>query len=308
MKNLRVLVLSFTLAAVLLACDADENYTGSEYMPDMGHSLALEANTYNYYYYNTWEAESTVELAKLAYPREVPTGTVPRGYASDYTPGMRPPADLDKAELMRGSVVDGDHLNAISVPTNGYVPYYYEDTPEGRERAIAELQDNPFPITEEGLARGGNLYGIFCAICHGESGNGLGYIYDTEQNPYAAYPAAPANFLNAEFKAASNGRYYNAIMHGYNVMGAYKDKINYEERWQVIHYIRLLQARDGKVEYGPDGNTLNAAFGTPLAQFDTKAAREIAEEEAAARAELTGEQLSDNAAAGTAAGSQSLKK
>ncbi len=275
MKDLRVLVLSLTLAVVLTACSSPEaDFTGSEYMPDMAHSLAVEANTYNYYYYNTWDEESTVELAKLVYPRTVPAGTVPRGYASAYLPGMQAPKDLDAAELMRGTIVDGDHMNAISVPTNGQVPYYYDDSPEGRLAAIAGLLDNPFPITADGLARGKNLYNIFCGICHGEKGNGLGYIYDEEQNPNAKYPLAPANFLNAEFLAASNGRYYNAIMHGYNAMGAYKDKMNYEERWQVIHYIRELQAKETGTVYSAEANTLNPAFGTPGAKAAMMAAEQ----------------------------------
>ncbi|MFK8165391.1 MAG: cytochrome c [Lewinella sp.] len=273
MKDLRVLVLSLSLAVILTACSyPEDNFAGSEYMPDMAHSLAVEANTYNYYYYNTWDKESTVELAKLVYPRTVPSGTVPRGYASAYLPGMSAPKSIEDAELMRGSMVDGEHMNAISVPTNGQVPYYYDDSPEGRLAAIAELIDNPFPITEDGLARGKNLYNIFCGICHGEEGNGLGYLYNDEVNPNAKYPLAPANFLNAEFLAASNGRYYNAIMHGYNAMGAYKDKISYEERWQVIHYIRALQAKETKTEYSPMANTMNAAFGTPGAEFKGMAA------------------------------------
>jgi mono/diheme cytochrome c family protein len=193
-------------------------------------------------------------------------------------------------------------MNAISVPTNGYVPYYFADSDSGRLQAIAELVDNPFPITENGLARGKNLYNIFCAICHGENGNGLGYIYDTDKNPYAKYPAAPASFLRQEYLEASNGRYYNAIMYGYNVMGAYKDKISYEERWQVIHYIRKLQAAEKKVEYTPLINTLNASFGTPLADFDGGVGQ------VAGVNNVQGQQLTDNAEAGNAAGSQSLKK
>ncbi|MEO0734578.1 MAG: cytochrome c, partial [Bacteroidota bacterium] len=230
MKDLRILVLSLTLAVVLTACsDPDGNFTGSEYMPDMGHSLALEANTYNYYYYNTWDEESTIELAKLVYPRSSVAGAVPRGYAASFIPGMAGIESMEAFEAMRGSMVDGD---GIAVPTNGYVPYYYEDSDTGRLQAIAELIDNPFPITEDGLERGENLYNIFCGICHGEKGNGLGYIYDEEQNPNAKYPLAPANFVAGDLLTASNGRYYNAIMYGYNAMGAYKDKMGFEERWQ----------------------------------------------------------------------------
>lgn len=280
MKDLRVLVLSLSLAVILTACsDPENNFAGSEYMPDMAHTLAVEANTYNYYYYNTWDEESTVELAKLVYPRTVPAGTVPRGYASAYLPGMSAPKSLEEAELMRGSMVNDDHMTAMSIPTNGSVPYYYDDTPEGRLAAITELIDNPFPITKDGLARGKNLYNIYCAICHGEKGNGMGYLYNEDENPNAKYPNAPANFLRVDMLAASNGRYYNAIMYGYNAMGAHKDKISYEERWQVIHYIRSLQAKETKTEYSEMANTLNASFGTPGAKFVGMAGGHDADEE-----------------------------
>ncbi len=268
MKNLRVLLSILTLAVVLYSCDAEDNFTGNEYMPDMAHSLALEANTYNYYYYNTWDDRSTVELAKLAYPRVTVKGTVPRGYAGRYLDGAGglAPSEGASAELV-SYTFDKQSTTGISVPTNGYVPYYYEDSPEGRLAAMEGLKANPFPITDEGMQRGAVLYNTFCGICHGAQGNGLGYIYDDEQNPNAAYPLAPANFLTDEFKAASNGRYYHAIMYGYNAMGAYKDKISYEERWQVLHYIRSLQAKDQDAKYDGELNTLNPDFGVPYAEW-----------------------------------------
>lgn len=271
MKDLRILVLSLSLVVLLTACTPEDNFTGKEYMPDMGHSLALEANTYNYYYFNTWDDASTVELSKLVYPRTVPEGTVPRGYASAYLPGSKAPQSLDEINKMRGSFTGTEDLNAIAVPTSGHVPYYYEDTPEGRLAAIEELIDNPFPITDEGLDRAKFLYETFCGICHGNKGNGLGYIYNEDENPNAKYPLAPANFLTDELKAASNGRYYNAIYYGYNAMGAYKDKLSYEERWQVIHYIRSLQATDAKKEYNQTVNTLDPKHGTPLAEYEATA-------------------------------------
>ena len=293
--------MSLLFAVMLTACsDAEGEFPGSEYMPDMAHSVAMEANTYNYYYYNTWDDRSTVKLGELAYPKYTVKGTVPRGYAGEYTPGMQPPATLDEAESMRGSVVDGDHMNAIAIPTNGHVPYYYEDTPEGREQALADNAANPFPITDEGMIRGGNLYQIFCAICHGEAGDGLGYIYDTDKNPQAKYPAAPASFLRPEFLEASNGRYYHAIMYGYNVMGAYADKMNYEERWQVIHYIRSLQARETETEYNQQVNTFNPEVATPLGTVDPLAEQQTDDEA------TQGEPLmSDNAAADGTSDTQS---
>ncbi|MGB3545348.1 MAG: cytochrome c [Saprospiraceae bacterium] len=286
MNTITKLALLMLVAAALTACgEPGGEETGHEYMPDMAHSLAYDANLYQDYYYNTFDNESVVDKAKLAYPKYTVHGTVPRGYAGvelangdlagmvDEVDGRMSPGMRMMDELTRPS-----YTNGIAVPVNGHAPYYYLDTDEERLRAEAELTDNPFPITERGLAKGKLVYDLFCAICHGEKGNGLGYIYDTDQNPQAKYPLAPANFLNDEFSAAGNGRYYHAIMYGKNAMGAYADKMSYEERWQVIHYIRALQATDKKLVYDMNANTLNPAYGTPGGELGMVAQRMPQEE------------------------------
>lgn len=197
--------------------------TGSEFMPDMAHSIAYEANYSNYYYNNTWSTKE--EYSKFAQPRLPVEGTVPRGA--------------------------------------GVKTYAYGNTEEERVRATNEIVANPFPITDAGLAEGQELYNTFCGICHGEKGDGAGYLVRDD----GAYPVQPANFLLDEFVAASNGRYYHAIMEGKNLMGAYKDKIDYEERWQVIHYIRALQAKDKKLVYSQMENTFNPVFGSPAGEI-----------------------------------------
>lgn len=260
----------YILIAVLVlnACKpAGGDFAGSEYMPDMAHSIAYEANVYTNYGLNTWDSASVVSLKELSIPKEPVTGTVPRGYA-----GVA--LDAEHASDMMSVLTGKDAVNSISVPPNGSVPYYYGDTEDERNRAIAEIIENPFPITEEGLARGEELYNVFCGICHGEKGDGLGYLADTEKNPNAKYLAAPANFLLEEHYNASNGRYYHAIMYGKNVMGAYKDKISYEERWQVIHYIRSLQADELGLEYNQTRNTFKPEAGTPAGDIKTLAEAE----------------------------------
>ncbi|WP_367389295.1 cytochrome c [Lewinella sp. LCG006] len=255
MNNIKLIIIAFSVSLLMYACTpADAEFTGSEYMPDMAHSLALEANTSNYYYYNTFDKESTIQLNDLLKRPDLPVaGTIPRGYAGQF---LHSNAGMEEARV-----------TDINVPTNGSVPYYYVDTEESRAQAMAEIIENPFPITADGLARGKELYNVFCGICHGEKANGLGYLYDADQNPNAKYLAAPANLINEEFTAASNGRFYHAIMYGKNVMGAYKDKISYEERWQVIHYIRSLQAKEAGATYSEEENTFNAVFGTPGASI-----------------------------------------
>ena len=238
------------LAIILSGCSSSSGeFPGSEYMPDMGHSIAYEANYYDYYYYNTWGSEA--EYYKMAQPRKPVAGTIPRGHSGAHY--------ARNAAALR---VNQNHLsgaashNAIAIPANGSVPYYYKDTEEERTRAMNEIIANPYPITGVGLAKGKELYDIYCGICHGAKGDGNGYLV-ADENPNPVYPAQPAILTNDEFTAASNGRYYHAIMYGKNVMGGYADKLSYEERWQVIHYIRSLQAKNKKLVYDENTNTLN---------------------------------------------------
>lgn len=258
MKQIRIFFIVVVATILLQACSpAEGEFTGREYMPDMAHSVAYEANTYNYYYYNTWDQTSTFTVKDLTQAGEPVKGTVPRGYAGVYF-AENGTAQNAMMENLNGKTTP----NAIAVPINGSVPYYYEDTEEERQRAMVEIIDNPFPITAKGLEQGEELYDLFCGICHGEKGNGMGYLV-SDDNPNVKYPAQPANLINEEFSAASNGRYYHAIMYGKNVMGGYADKLSYEERWQVIHYIRSLQAKEAGASYDETANTYNAAFGTP---------------------------------------------
>jgi mono/diheme cytochrome c family protein len=246
---------SSTLAGVLLiviysSCSpAKGTSPGHEYMPDMAHAVSYEANVYNHYARNTQETDSTWTRKKLSIPRNPVAGTVARGQA--------------------GGEIKNVAENNMLTTNNGSVPYYYGDTEEERARAMKEILKNPIPITAAGLARGKNLYNTFCGICHGEKGNGLGYLYE---GPNAKYPAAPANFLKEDLVLASNGRYYHAIMHGKNVMGGYADKISYEERWQVIHYIRALQAAEAEKEYSEKVNTFDLTS-TPMAIVEAAKAK-----------------------------------
>jgi mono/diheme cytochrome c family protein len=266
MKQFKQIVFVIVAVVVIYSCTpAGGNKTGHEYMPDMAHSIAYESNVHDNYYYNTWDSTSTFTRKELSAPRLPVAGTIPRGYAAYAS------SDATQYENIHNTLRGGNAINAIAIPLNSHVPYHYKDTEEERTRAIAEIINNPFPITAAGLEKGKELYNIQCGICHGEKGDGLGYLV-SESNPNAKYPAAPANFLQDEFYEASNGRYYHAIIYGKNVMGGYADKLSFEERWQVIHYIRSLQAKEKKVIYSAEANTFNPVFGVPQKQFSQLAA------------------------------------
>ncbi|MBP6184922.1 MAG: cytochrome c [Saprospiraceae bacterium] len=236
------LALFALFAGGLVSCSkAGGNQSGHEFMPDMAHSVAYEANVYFDYGLNTWEKESVLGRKGLAAPRNPIKGTIARGYAG-----------TNNGDMLSGAF----NQNAIYTPANGAVPYYYADTPEDRLLATAQIVKNPFPITEKGLAIGKDLYTINCAICHGDKGDGAGYLV---RDDGGVYPAQPANLISDPFISSSEGRFYHSIMYGLNVMGSYADKLSYEERWQVIHYIRSLQAQAKGMAYNENENALNTS-------------------------------------------------
>lgn len=239
--------------------------TGSEFIPDMAHSVAYEANVLTNYSLNSFDEASIRSRRELSQPRLPVNGTVPRGYAgaSSYNGvfGSAEEAVVSTMKRLNAS-------NGVAYTPNGHVNYPYPDTEDGRALATQQIKYNPFPITEKGLANGKELYNIYCGICHGDKADGGGYLV---RDNGGKYPAQPANLVDSQFVASSNGRFYHAIVYGRNAMGAYADKLSYEERWQVIHYIRSLQAAVKKAEYSDKANTLNPTYGLPMANVPAPA-------------------------------------
>lgn len=87
------------------------------------------------------------------------------------------------------------------------------------------------------IRRGEERYGIYCAVCHGKSGDGQGI---TSQYGVPGI----ANFHLDTFKAASypDGRVFETITNGKGMMGAYGYNIPVKDRWAIISYVRTLQA------------------------------------------------------------------
>lgn len=233
-KNIISPVLLFS-AIVLLSgcsgCGSGGDFQGREYMPDMAHSIAYEANYLSYYDFNTWSTKE--ELKQWSQPRKPVNGTIPRGYA-----GVMNSTNKEKAL---------DKLKGDAIPLSGSVPYHFPNTEEGLAQASASILSNPYAATEDHINNGKELYTIYCGVCHGKKGDGNGPLWNEGEGPY---PNAPTNYLQEEYYNASEGRYYHAIMHGKGVMGSYADKLSYEERWDVIHYIRSLQAKAQGSAYG----------------------------------------------------------
>lgn len=114
----------------------------------------------------------------------------------------------------------------------GMVPFAYEKNDEDRLRAGKELA-NPFLPSEEIIHQGKERYDIFCKVCHGEQGDGQGYLYTSQRYPYP-----PASLVNEKVRSLPDGEIYHVISVGYGVMGAHASMVPPDDRWKIITYIR----------------------------------------------------------------------
>ena len=65
--------------------------------------------------------------------------------------------------------------------SRGLVPYALENTPEGKEMSAMVASPLDSLMREDNLAVGKELYDIYCAICHGNKGDGQGNLVKREK-------------------------------------------------------------------------------------------------------------------------------
>lgn len=138
----------------------------------------------------------------------------------------------------------------------GYVPYHYEDTNEGYELAGKELVSPVNRRDEDVLAKGKAAYATNCAICHGSKGAADGAIVKN-----GAYPAPPPSYFREDILVLSEGKMFHSVHYGKNLMGSYASQLSKEERWNVVAYIKKMQAEKIAKDYNI---SLNQAYQVAL--------------------------------------------
>jgi mono/diheme cytochrome c family protein len=91
----------------------------------------------------------------------------------------------------------------------------------------------PFPITRPDLERGRERFNIYCSPCHGRGGEGNGMIV---QRGFSA----PPSFHIDRLRKAPAGHFFT-VMNGFGRMYSYSSRVNVEDRWRIVAYIRALQ-------------------------------------------------------------------
>lgn len=124
-------------------------------------------------------------------------------------------------------------LPAEGSVSRGWLPYEYENNPEGFQAAKAELT-NPLPYTESNLNEGRQLYTIYCAVCHGDTGDGQGILVQREK--ILGIPR-----YDDQGRDITEGSVYHVMYYGLNAMGSYASQTTSHERWLIDHYVMKLK-------------------------------------------------------------------
>jgi len=125
--------------------------------------------------------------------------------------------------------------NQMSAPgtiPREHIPFNSASNIEGRIQAGQEVF-NPIVVSPEVVARGKEQYLVYCQMCHGEKGDGQGYLFTNK-----LYTFQPASLVNDKARNLPDGEIYHTITLGFGVMGAHGAQISRDDRWKIIHYIR----------------------------------------------------------------------
>ncbi len=121
---------------------------------------------------------------------------------------------------------------------------------------------NPIPADDDSLARGGEIYALHCATCHGDGGMGDG-------PGGASLDPSPAPIAHSG-QMLSDAHLFWRITEGgipfETAMIPFRDILDETARWDVINYVRAL----GSGQVAPRDNMGGVAF-DPVAEAEQQA-------------------------------------
>lgn len=184
----------------LASCSAEGDYPGTEYAPQMYHSIPYEPLS------QIRNEEEGMWLSN----REDEKGEF-------YNSNPNNPYGMTMREPV---------ANTVPRSTDGSLPYRLRVADlEG-----AALVENPIELNDQVLAEGQQLYLQYCTSCHGAGGEGDGKV--------GAVIGGVANLKGGAYIDLPEGHIFHVITHGKGRMGAHASQIPADRRWKIVHYVK----------------------------------------------------------------------
>lgn len=100
--------------------------------------------------------------------------------------------------------------------------------------AGAPATEFPFAITKADLDRGEERFNIYCAPCHGRTGDGNGMVV---QRGFRQ----PQTYHSDRLRQVPVGYFFGVMTNGFGAMPDYRAQVSAADRWRIVAYIRALQ-------------------------------------------------------------------
>lgn len=118
----------------------------------------------------------------------------------------------------------------------------------GMDVSGAPVAEMPVRLTRALLERGQDRYDVFCAMCHGYTGDGQGIVMTGDYG----YVPAPT-YHDERLRGVEDGYLFDVIGNGIRNMPGYGYQLPVEDRWAIVAYIRALQrSRHASLEDVPE--------------------------------------------------------
>lgn len=223
MRLLKSLSIGISAAALLTSCGAGGDDPGTEYAPNMYHSVAYEP------YSQITDEDAGRWLTSIDYPA---TGPGKDGHAEFYNSNRFNPFRMTMREPAPNTV----KRNAL-----GYLPYRLPNSEEGLR--LASSLKNPLDSSAAVIASGKALYEMYCDHCHGAKGEGDGKVaagVTVEGVQKGNYNGVP-NYKSDALRTITEGHIFHVITYGKNLMWPHGSQISPEDRWKIAKYVKTLQ-------------------------------------------------------------------
>ncbi len=122
----------------------------------------------------------------------------------------------------------------------------------GALRDTVFLERLPVTVSRELVDRGQGRFDIFCAPCHGLSGDGNGLVHLRAAELAEGTWTPPTDLTSRTVIDRPAGHIYNTITNGIRNMPAHAAQIEPGDRWAIVAYVRALQlSRNATIEDVP---------------------------------------------------------
>ncbi len=199
-------IIFLLIGGMCWACRAKEDYPGMEFAPNMYHAVPYEPLKQ----ITDEDAGSLVDSDNDPYGEYYST--------NPYNPhGMNmrvPPA------------------NTVKRTATSRLPYRI---PKDSIELAARIVKNPLESTEQVVARGKELYDVYCIACHGDTGQGDGPVGEVMKG-LPAYNTGRVKDLN-------EGHIFHVITMGKGRMYPHASQIDPVDRWKIVRYVQTLQSQ-----------------------------------------------------------------